>query len=296
MAKFPIQMSGVEVYDIEGLKKHFELNALLENRHRLSAWLKGADEDELALQVKALSANISNDTWLDKVGKILGMEAELKEARKKEEERQSFAAAEAERQEIEARKKKELDLAVEKEIERRRLEEEKKRQRLAAAEAERRRLAEEKKRQRLAAAEYDDEEEAVDEESVDEEDETDCRSLVAEKEEWQRWAAVKREEAREDDDFHELKGLNIWAKIGIVVAVAFFTGGAGLIVLFIVWLCIKIFAELSHKNISDLTKKRSQATFFSATSQRIETWDLKSIIWWCWDKLSSTFRKNLSKN
>lgn len=243
MAKFPIQMSGVEVYDIEGLKKHFELNALLENRHRLSAWLKGADEDELALQVKALSANISNDTWLDKVGKILGMEAELKEARKKEEERQSFAAAEAERQEIEARKKKELDLAVEKEIERRRLEEEKKRQRLAAAEAERRRLAEEKKRQRLAAAEYDDEEEAVDEESVEEEEEANCESLVAEKEEWQRWAAVKREEAREDDDFHELKGLNIWAKIGIVVAVAFFTGGAGLIVLFIVWLCIKIFGK-----------------------------------------------------
>lgn len=242
MAKFPIQMSGVEVYDIEGLKKHFELNALLENRHRLSAWLKGADEDELALQVKALSANISNDTWLDKVGKILGMEAELKEARKKEEERQSFAAAEAERQEIEARKKKELDLAVEKEIERRRLEEEKKRQRLAAAEAERRRLAEEKKRQRLAAAEYDDEEEAVDEESVDEEDETDCRSLVKKKN-GNVGAAVKREEAREDDDFHELKGLNIWAKIGIVVAVAFFTGGAGLIVLFIVWLCIKIFGK-----------------------------------------------------
>ena len=43
--------------------------------------------------------------------------------------------------------------------------------------------------------------------------------------------------------FHELKGLNIWAKIGIVVAVAFFTGGAGLIVLFIVWLCIKIFGK-----------------------------------------------------
>ena len=54
--------------------------------------------------------------------------------------------------------------------------------------------------------------------------------------------------------------------------------------------------ELSHKNLSDLTKKRAQASFFSAPSQRIETWDLKSIIWWCWDKLSSTFRKNLSKN
>ena len=55
-------------------------------------------------------------------------------------------------------------------------------------------------------------------------------------------------------------------------------------------------SELSHKNLSDLTKKRSQTAFFSVTSQRIETWDLKSIIWWCWDKLSSIFRKNLSKN
>lgn len=227
MAKFPIQMSGVEVYDIEGLKKHFELNALLENRHRLSAWLKGADEDELALQVKALSANISNDTWLDKVGKILGMEAELKEARKKEAEYQSLAVAKAEQLEIEARKKKEFDLAVEKEIERRRLKEEKKRQRLVVA----------RRHQCLAAEEYNDEEDA--------DEEANCRSFVAEKEEWQRWATVKREEAKEVDDTkaNESKGLNIWAKIGIVVAVAFFTGGSGLIVLFIVWLCIKIFGK-----------------------------------------------------
>ena len=220
MAKFPIQMNGVEVYDLEALKKHFELNAFLENRPRLAGWLKGADEDQKAADVKALAADISNDTWLEAVAKILGIEAELNEARKKEAERQSLAVAKAERQEMEARKKKEFDLAVEKEIERRRLEEE------------------EKERQRLAAEEYDDDEE-VDEESVDEEDETDCRSLVAEKEEWQRWAAVKREEAQDN----ESKGLNVWAKIGIVVAVAFFNGGAGLIVLFIVWLCIKIFGK-----------------------------------------------------
>ena len=229
MAKFPIQMNGVEVYDLEALKKHFELNAFLENRPRLAGWLKGADEDQKAADVKALAADISNDTWLDAVAKILGIEAELNEAHKKEAERQSLAVAKAEQQEMEARKKKEFDLAVKKEIERRRLEEE----------IERRRLEEEEKeRQRLAAEEYDDDEE-VDEESVDEEDETDCRSLVAEKEEWQRWAAVKREEAQDN----ESKGLNVWAKIGIVVAVAFFTGGAGLIVLFIVWLCIKIFGK-----------------------------------------------------
>ncbi len=39
--------------------------------------------------------------------------------------------------------------------------------------------------------------------------------------------------------------------------------------------------QISHKNLSDLTKKRSQATFFSATRQRTEPWDLKSIIWQC---------------
>ena len=74
-------MSGVEVYDIEGLKKHFELNALLENRHRLSAWLKGADEEELAQKVKALSHDLSTGGWLDAVAPILGIEAELAHAR-----------------------------------------------------------------------------------------------------------------------------------------------------------------------------------------------------------------------
>lgn len=125
MAKFPIQMNGVEVYDVEALKKHFDLDVFLQYRHKLVGWLKGADEEELALRVKALSADISNDTWLDKVAAILGLEAELKEARKKESECKSLAAVEAEQQEMEARKKKEFDLAVEKEIERRRLEEEK---------------------------------------------------------------------------------------------------------------------------------------------------------------------------
>ena len=67
MAKFPIQMNGVEVYDVEALKKHFDLDVFLQYRHKLVGWLKGGDEEELALRVKALSADISNDTWLDKV-------------------------------------------------------------------------------------------------------------------------------------------------------------------------------------------------------------------------------------
>ena len=116
MAKFPIQMSGVEVYDIEGLKKHFELNALLENRHRLSAWLKGADEEELAQKVKALSHDLSTGGWLDAVAPILGIEAELAHARE--------LIAEKQREE-EARKQREAEARRQREAEARRLREEK---------------------------------------------------------------------------------------------------------------------------------------------------------------------------
>ena len=116
MAKFPIQMSGVEVYDIEGLKKHFELNALLENRHRLSAWLKGADEEELAQKVKALSHDLSTGDWLDAVAPILGIEAELAHARE--------LIAEKQREE-EARKQREAEARRLREAEARRLREEK---------------------------------------------------------------------------------------------------------------------------------------------------------------------------
>ena len=132
MAKFPIQMSGVEVYDIEGLKKHFELNALLENRHRLSAWLKGADEEELAQKVKALSHDLSTGGWLDAVAPILGIEAELAHAREliaekqREEEARKQREAEARRlREEEARKQREAEARRLREAEARRLREEK---------------------------------------------------------------------------------------------------------------------------------------------------------------------------
>lgn len=113
MAKFPIQMSGVEVYDIEGLKKHFELNALLENRHRLSAWLKGADEEELAQKVKALSHDLSTGGWLDAVAPILGIEAELAHARELIAEKQREEEARKQREE-EARKQREEEIKLKK--------------------------------------------------------------------------------------------------------------------------------------------------------------------------------------
>ena len=131
MAKFPIQMSGVEVYDIEGLKKHFELNALLENRHRLSAWLKGADEEELAQKVKALSHDLSTGGWLDAVAPILGIEAELAHAREliaekqREEEARKQREAEARRlREEKARRQREEEARKQREEEARKQREE----------------------------------------------------------------------------------------------------------------------------------------------------------------------------
>ena len=129
MAKFPLRMNGVDVYDIDALKKNFDIQTLVDNRTKLAGWLKGADEEELAQKVKALSHDLSNGGWLDAVAPILGIEAELAHAREliaekqREEEERRQREEEARRQRVEeARKQRE-------EEERRQREEEERRQR-----------------------------------------------------------------------------------------------------------------------------------------------------------------------
>lgn len=82
MTKFPLHMNGVDVYDLDALKKSFDIRALLKNRAKLAGWLKGADEEEYAQKVKALSFELSDGAWLDAVARILGTETELANARK----------------------------------------------------------------------------------------------------------------------------------------------------------------------------------------------------------------------
>ena len=131
MAKFPLRMNGVDVYDIDALKKNFDIQTLVDNRTKLAGWLKGADEEELAQKVKALSHDLSNGGWLDAVAPILGIETELAHAREliaekqREEEERRQREEEARRQRVEeARKQRE-------EEERRQREEEERRQREA---------------------------------------------------------------------------------------------------------------------------------------------------------------------
>ena len=147
MAKFPLRMNGVDVYDIDALKKNFDIQTLVDNRTKLAGWLKGADEEELAQKVKALSHDLSNGGWLDAVAPILGIEAELAHAREliaekqREEEERRQREEEARRQRVEeARKQRE-------EEERRQREEEERRQREEEA---RRQREEEERRQREA--------------------------------------------------------------------------------------------------------------------------------------------------
>ena len=51
-----------------------------------------------------------------------------------------------------------------------------------------------------------------------------------------------------------------------------------------------------HKKTENLTKKEPTLPFSLRQDERIELWVLRSIIWQCWVRLSSTSRKNLSKN
>ena len=119
MAKFPLRMNGVDVYDIDALKKNFDIQTLVDNRTKLAGWLKGADEEELAQKVKALSHDLSNGGWLDAVAPILGIETELAHAReliaeKQREEEERRQREEEERRQREAEKTRQAQLEVEK--------------------------------------------------------------------------------------------------------------------------------------------------------------------------------------
>ena len=112
-------MNGVDVYDIDALKKNFDIQTLVDNRTKLAGWLKGADEEELAQKVKALSHDLSNGGWLDAVAPILGIETELAHAReliaeKQREEEDRRQREEEERRQREAEKTRQAQLEVEK--------------------------------------------------------------------------------------------------------------------------------------------------------------------------------------
>lgn len=119
MAKFPLRMNGVDVYDLDALKKNFDIQTLVDNRTKLAGWLKGADEEELAQEVKALSHDLSNGGWLDAVAPILGIEAELAHAReliaeKQREEEERRQREEEERKQRKAEKTRQAQREVEK--------------------------------------------------------------------------------------------------------------------------------------------------------------------------------------
>lgn len=109
MTKFPLHMNGVDVYDLNALKKSFDIRALLQNRVKLAGWLKGADEEEYAQKIKGLPSDLSDDGWLDAVARILETEAELAKARK-------LMAEELQQKRVEdeARKRLAAEMAAEK--------------------------------------------------------------------------------------------------------------------------------------------------------------------------------------
>lgn len=77
---FPLHMNGVDVYDLNALKGNIDVNVLLKSQERFVAWLRGAGEYEFADQVEALDSV----EWLDQAAAIIGFEAELELAWKKE--------------------------------------------------------------------------------------------------------------------------------------------------------------------------------------------------------------------
>ena len=73
-----LQMNGEDISSLEKLKQNLDIEKLLEHRHNFHKWLFGEDYEEEALAVKKLNTNLTNEQWLNEVGKICGFASELK--------------------------------------------------------------------------------------------------------------------------------------------------------------------------------------------------------------------------
>ena len=75
---FVLQMNGVDICSLEDLKQNLDLEKLMEHRHNFHKWLFDEDYVEEALAVRKIDANLTDEQWLNEVGKICGFASELK--------------------------------------------------------------------------------------------------------------------------------------------------------------------------------------------------------------------------
>lgn len=73
-----LHMNGVDICSLEDLKQNLDIEKLLEHRHNFHKWLFGEDYDEEALAVRKIDVNLTDEQWLNEVGKICGFASELK--------------------------------------------------------------------------------------------------------------------------------------------------------------------------------------------------------------------------
>ena len=108
---FIIEINGKDITTIEEIRENFDIDVLLSHRDNFDVWLAGWDYEDEAAQVRELPPELSDDDWLKKVCKIIGIpSATLTAAKRKrtsdaKKAEKAKAAEEEKKKESEAKKK-----------------------------------------------------------------------------------------------------------------------------------------------------------------------------------------------
>ena len=99
---FIIEINGKDITTIEEIRENFDIDVLLSHRDNFDVWLAGWDYEDEATQVRELPPDLSDDEWLKKVCKIIGIPSATLTAAKR---KRTSEAKKAEKAAAEAKKK-----------------------------------------------------------------------------------------------------------------------------------------------------------------------------------------------
>jgi len=70
---FIIEINGKDITTLEEIRENFDIDVLLSHRDNFDVWLAGWDYEDEAAQVRDLPPHLSDDDWLKKICKIIGV-------------------------------------------------------------------------------------------------------------------------------------------------------------------------------------------------------------------------------
>ncbi|MBE6375780.1 MAG: hypothetical protein E7050_04870 [Lentisphaerae bacterium] len=110
---FIIEINGKDITSLEDIRENFDIDVLLSHRDNFDVWLAGWDYEDEAAQVRDLPPDLSDDDWLKKICKIIGVPSATLTAAKR---KRTSDAKKAEKEKVVAEKKEKRSLQKRKNV------------------------------------------------------------------------------------------------------------------------------------------------------------------------------------